>query len=88
MRNNRAYVDEEFKKIVDSLKECNDQTSQINKNLGIRLSSLDTELQETNALLQNKSNIIVDHQSLLDGLRAEINEQQATIKTMGTELAQ
>jgi hypothetical protein len=44
MRNNRAYVDEEFKKIVDSLKECNDQTSQINKNLGIRLSSLDTEL--------------------------------------------
>ena len=61
MRNNRAHVDDEFKKIADSLKECNDHASQINKNLGIRLTYLDTELKETNATLLNKSNIIVDH---------------------------
>ena len=38
MKNNRAYIDDEFKKIADSLKQCNDNTSEVNKNLGSRLS--------------------------------------------------
>jgi hypothetical protein len=38
MKNNRAYIDDEFKKIADSLKQCNDNTSEVNKNLGNRLS--------------------------------------------------
>jgi len=38
MKNNRAYIDDEFKKIADSLKQCNDNTSEVNTNLGNRLS--------------------------------------------------
>ena len=38
MKNNRAYIDDEFKKLADSLKQCNDNTSEVNKNLGTRLS--------------------------------------------------